>query len=111
MLLEGKVAVIAGAGRGIGRAIALAMAGEGAAVVVTDYGVSLDGREPSSEPANEVVAAIQSAGGRAVANAESVATMAGAESMVQAALGSFGRIDLLVNSAGILRDRMFHNMT
>lgn len=111
MLLADKVVVVTGAGRGIGRAIALAMAEQGAAVVVNDYGVSLDGREPSSEPANQVVAEITAAGGRAVANPDSVASMEGAARMVQTALDSFGRVDVLVHSAGILRDRMFQNMS
>jgi NAD(P)-dependent dehydrogenase (short-subunit alcohol dehydrogenase family) len=109
--LDGKVMAITGAGRGIGRAVALAAAAEGAAVVVNDYGVSVDGSEPSSEVANEVVAEITAGGGRAVANADTVTTMAGGASIVQAALDGFGRIDAVVCVAGILRERMLFNMS
>src|SRR3954468_14891280 len=91
--LEGKAVAVTGAGRGIGRAIAVAAATEGAAVVVNDYGVSIDGNEPTSEIANEVVAEIVAAGGRAVANPNSVTTMTGGASIVQQAVDSFGRID------------------
>jgi NAD(P)-dependent dehydrogenase (short-subunit alcohol dehydrogenase family) len=109
--LDGKVIAITGAGRGIGRAVAEFCAGEGAAVVVNDYGVSIDGNEPTSEVADEVVAGITAAGGRAVANASSVTTMAGGASIVQSAVDSFGRIDGIVAVAGILRERMFFNMS
>lgn len=109
--LEGKAVAITGSGRGIGRAIALACAAEGAKVVVNDYGVSMDGQEPTSEVANEVVAEIKSAGGEAVANANSVAEMEGGASIVQSALDNFGRIDGVVCVAGILRERMLFNMT
>lgn len=109
--LEGKVVAITGAGRGIGRAVAEFCASEGAAVVVNDYGVSIDGNEPTSAVADEVVAAIESAGGRAVANASSVTTMEGGASIVQSALDAFGRIDGVVAVAGILRERMFFNMS
>ena len=108
--LEGKVAVITGAGRGIGRGVALLMAEEGAAVVVNDYGVAVDGSQPSSGPAQEVADEITAKGGRAVANYDTVATMTGGESMVRQALDTFGRLDILVNVAGILRDRMIFNM-
>jgi NAD(P)-dependent dehydrogenase (short-subunit alcohol dehydrogenase family) len=109
--LDGKVIAITGSGRGIGRAVAEFCAAQGAAVVVNDYGVSIDGNEPSSEVANEVVAAIVAAGGRAVANASSVTTMAGGESIVRSAIDNFGRIDGVVAVAGILRERMFFNMS
>lgn len=108
--LEGKVVAITGAGRGIGRAVAEFCAGEGAAVVVNDYGVSIDGNEPTSEVADEVVDAIKAAGGQAVANANSVTTMAGGQSIVQSAVEHFGRLDGVVTVAGILRERMFFNM-
>lgn len=108
--LDGKVIAITGAGRGIGRAVAEFCAGQGAAVVVNDYGVSIDGNEPTSEVADEVVSAITKAGGRAVANASSVTTMEGGASIVQSAIDSFGRIDGVVAVAGILRERMFFNM-
>jgi NAD(P)-dependent dehydrogenase (short-subunit alcohol dehydrogenase family) len=108
--LEGKVVAITGAGRGIGRAVAEFCAGEGAAVVVNDYGVSIDGNEPTSEVADEVVDGIKAAGGKAVANASSVTTMAGGASIVQSAIDSFGRLDGVVTVAGILRERMFFNM-
>lgn len=109
--LEGKAIAITGSGRGIGRAIALACAAEGAKVVVNDYGVSMDGTEPTSEIANEVVEEIKKAGGEAVANANSVAEMAGGESIVKSAIDNFGRIDGVVCVAGILRERMLFNMT
>lgn len=108
--LEGKAIAVTGSGRGIGRAIALACAAEGAKVVVNDYGVSMDGKEPSSDVANEVVEEIRKAGGSAVANAESVATMSGGASIVKTAIDNFGRIDGVVCVAGILRERMLFNM-
>ncbi|MEW6272550.1 MAG: SDR family oxidoreductase [Thermodesulfobacteriota bacterium] len=108
--LEGKSIAVTGAGRGIGRAVALACAAAGAKVVVNDYGVSIDGKEPTSEVANSVVAEIEQAGGKAVANAESVATMEGGASIVKTAIDSFGRIDGVVCVAGILRERMLFNM-
>ena len=109
--LEGKVIAVTGAGRGIGRAIALEAAREGARVVVNDYGVSMDGQEPASEVADAVVAEIADLGGEAVANASSVADMSGGASIVQSAVDRFGGIDGVVCVAGILRERMLFNMT
>jgi NAD(P)-dependent dehydrogenase (short-subunit alcohol dehydrogenase family) len=111
MLLKGKAAVVTGAGRGVGREIALLMAQEGARVVVNDYGGSETGAGTSQKPADEVTDEIRRAGGEAVANYDSVATMAGGQSIVQTAMDAFGRIDVVVNNAGILRDRMIFNMT
>src|SRR6059058_180825 len=109
--LEGRAAVVTGAGRGIGRAIAELLAAEGAAVVVNDLGAEVDGRGASRRVADEVVEAIRARGGRAVANADSVADFAGAERIVETAVKEFGAIDILVNNAGILRDRMIFNMS
>jgi NAD(P)-dependent dehydrogenase (short-subunit alcohol dehydrogenase family) len=109
--LQNKVAVVTGAGRGIGRGIALLMAAEGAAVVVNDLGVNVDGRGQDTSAADETVATITAAGGRAVANHESVADFAAAERIIDTAVQRFGRIDILVNNAGILRDRMIFNMS
>jgi len=108
--LEGKVVVVTGAGRGIGRAVALDAAREGARIVVNDYGVSMDGEQPTSEVADGVVAEIKELGGEAVANASSVAEMAGGASIVQSAVDHFGRVDGVVCAAGILRERMLFNM-
>ena len=110
-LLEGKVAVVTGGGTGIGRSVSLDLARAGAKVVVNDYGVSVDGRDPSSEPANQVVAEILAGGGKAVASPESVATMAGGRNVVDLALRQFGDLHILVCCAGILRERMIFNMT
>ena len=110
-LLEGKVAIVTGGGTGIGRAVSLDLARAGAKVVVNDYGVSVDGTDPSSVPANEVVAAIRSAGGLAVASPESVATMAGGRGVVELALKEFGDLHIVVCCAGILRERMIFNMS
>src|SRR6266581_1186842 len=109
--LEGRAAVVTGAGRGIGRAIAELLAAEGAAVVVNDLGAEVDGRGASRRVADEVVDAIRTRGGRAVANADSVADFAAAERIVETAVKEFGAIDILVNNAGILRDRMIFNMS
>lgn len=109
--LKDKVAVITGAGRGIGRAVALFFAQEGAKVVVNDPGVNVDGTGGTTAVADEVVAEIRKAGGQAVANYDSVATMQGGENIIKTALDNFGTIDILVTPAGILRDRMIFNMT
>ena len=108
--LEDKVVVVTGSGRGIGKGIAMAMADEGARVVVNDLGGSLDG-SGSSAVADQVVAEIEARGGKAAANHDSVASPEGATNIIKAAVDSFGRIDVLVNNAGILRDRMLWNMT
>jgi NAD(P)-dependent dehydrogenase (short-subunit alcohol dehydrogenase family) len=109
--LAERVAVVTGAGRGIGREIALLVARHGARVVVNDYGGSEAGVGSTTTPADEVVTAIRGAGGQAVANYDSVATMAGGARIVQTALDQWGRLDIVVNNAGILRDRMIFNMT
>ncbi|GAB3766287.1 NAD(P)-dependent dehydrogenase (short-subunit alcohol dehydrogenase family) [Nocardioides ginsengisegetis] len=108
-LLEGRVAIVTGAGRGIGRAHALELARHGAAVVVNDYGVSLAGEGTGESPADEVVAEIEAAGGRAVANAVDVADFDQAEAMVRQAIEAYGGLDILVNNAGFVRDRMLVN--
>ncbi|HCI86907.1 MAG TPA: 3-hydroxyacyl-CoA dehydrogenase, partial [Dehalococcoidia bacterium] len=110
-VLEGKVAVVTGSGRGIGRGIALELAANGAKVVVNDAGLSLSGESEGLSPADEVVATIKSTGGEAVAVTESVASFAGGERIVHAALDSYGQLDIVVSAAGILRDRMIYNMT
>ena len=109
--LKGKVAVVTGAGRGIGRGEALALAAEGAKVVVNDLGGAADGTGADKAPADEVVAEIKKMGGEAVANYDSVVTMEGGEKIIKAAIDNFGRLDILVNNAGVLRDRMVFNMT
>jgi NAD(P)-dependent dehydrogenase (short-subunit alcohol dehydrogenase family) len=111
MVLKDRVVVVTGAGRGIGREVALLMARHGARVVVNDYGGSAAGQDASQVPADEVVGEIKAAGGKAVASYDSVATMAGGQRIVQTAVDAFGRIDVVVNNAGILRDRMIFNMT
>jgi NAD(P)-dependent dehydrogenase (short-subunit alcohol dehydrogenase family) len=110
-MLEGKVVVVSGAGGGIGRDIALAMAENGARIVVNDIGASLTGSGTDARPAQQVVEQIRKSGGKAVASTDSVSTASGAEAIVQAAITAFGRIDCIVNNAGILRDRIFHKMS
>ena len=110
-LVKDKVVLVTGAGRGIGRDISLLMAEHGAKVVVNDIGGTEQGEGEDRTPAMEVVAAIQDAGGEAVANYDSVTDFDAAENMVQQAVDSFGRIDVLINNAGILRDVIFHKMT
>jgi NAD(P)-dependent dehydrogenase (short-subunit alcohol dehydrogenase family) len=109
--LEGKVAIVTGAGRGIGREHALALARAGAKVVVNDLGATLTGEGADATPAQQVVAEIESLGGAAAANGDDVADFAGAEQLVRQAVKTFGRLDILVNNAGITRDRMLVNMT
>jgi NAD(P)-dependent dehydrogenase (short-subunit alcohol dehydrogenase family) len=108
--LSGKVAIVTGAGRGIGREHALALARAGAKIVVNDLGASLAGEGASAGPAHDVVREIEALGVQAISNGENVADFAGAGRMVQAAIDRFGRLDILVNNAGILRDRMLVNM-
>ena len=110
-LLAGRVAVVTGAGRGIGRGVALALAAAGAKVVVNDYGVDVNGTAPSTGPAFDVVAEIKRAGGDAVANSDSVADWSAAKRIIDTAVERFGRVDVLVTCAGILRDRMIFNMS
>jgi NAD(P)-dependent dehydrogenase (short-subunit alcohol dehydrogenase family) len=110
-IVDGKVAIVTGAGRGIGRGIALLMAQEGAKVVVCDIGASVEGEGSDAGPAHEVVAEIQQIGGHAIASTLSVGEPANGEKIVKAAVDAFGRVDILVNNAGILRDRIFHRMS
>ena len=109
-ILQGKVAVVTGAGGGIGRDIALAMAREGARVVVNDIGAALNGEGRDAGPAQAVVNEIKALGGQAAANTDSVADAAAGRRIVECALDSFGRLDIVVNNAGILRDGFFHKM-
>ncbi len=109
-LLDGKVAVVTGAGRGIGRAEALLLAAEGARVVVNDVGASLAGRGGDKHPAEEVVDLIKAGGSDAVVNASDVSSWSGAKDLVDQAIDTFGSLDVLVNNAGILRDKMSFNM-
>lgn len=109
--LEGKVVVVTGAGLGIGRGIALAMAAQGARVIVNDVGTSIDGEGTDRTPAQSVVEEIHAAGGEAHPSVDSVATPEGATRIIEAAIDCFGRIDCVVNNAGILRDRFFHKMS
>jgi NAD(P)-dependent dehydrogenase (short-subunit alcohol dehydrogenase family) len=108
---EGKVVVVTGAGAGVGREIAIAYAKSGAKVVVNDIGVSLDGGGGSDAPALETVRLIEGIGGQAVINNNSVATWDGGRAIIQTAIDAFGKIDVVVNNAGIVRDKIFHRMT
>ena len=110
-MLEGKIALVTGAGGGIGREIAVAMAAAGAKVLINDIGVSLTGEGGSASPAEQTKAIIEQAGGKAAINTDSVAEWTSARKIVQSALDAFGRIDIVVNNAGILRDVIFHRMS
>ena len=107
---DGRVAIVTGAGGGLGRCHALELARRGARVVVNDVGAAKDGEGHSASPGEQVVAEIQALGGEAVANADSVATPAGGAAIVQTAIDAFGQIDIVVNNAGILRDKTFHKL-
>ncbi len=109
--LDGRVAIVTGAGRGIGAGVARLLSREGASVVVADLGVSLDGSNPDSTPAHQVVQEIKAGGGNAVANLNDVGDFQAAEGLIQQAIDSFGKLDIVVNVAGILRDRMLFNMS
>ena len=110
-LLKGRVAIVTGSGRGLGRAHALALAAEGAKLVINDIGVERDGTGGALAPADEVVATIREGGGEAVASYESVSDYNAAERIVQAAIDNFGKLDILVNNAGIFRHHLFHEMS
>jgi NAD(P)-dependent dehydrogenase (short-subunit alcohol dehydrogenase family) len=110
-LLDGKVAIVTGAGAGVGRAHALSLANEGASIVVNDLGSSVDGTGEAAQVADAVVEEIKGAGGEAVANYGSVTSAEDAQAMVDSAVSSFGKIDILINNAGILRDKSFKKMT
>ena len=109
--LNGRVAIVTGAGRGIGRSVARLLATEGASIVVNDLGAAVDGSGQDSGPAHDVVAEIGEAGGKAIASGVDIADFAAAENLIETAIEEFGRLDILVNVAGILRDRMVFNMT
>ena len=110
-MVQDKVVIVTGAGGGIGRAMALALAAEGAKVVVNDIGASLDGDGSSTGPAHDVVAEIKAAGGQATANTDSVADAQSASHLVTTAVETYGRLDGVINNAGILRDKSFSKMT
>jgi NAD(P)-dependent dehydrogenase (short-subunit alcohol dehydrogenase family) len=110
-IVENKVAIVTGAGRGIGRGIAMLLAAEGASVLVNDVGAGLDGSGADTGPAQQVVDEIKKKGGKAVASTLSIAEPQNADRIVKDALDAFGRVDILVNNAGILRDRIFHKMS
>jgi NAD(P)-dependent dehydrogenase (short-subunit alcohol dehydrogenase family) len=110
-IVSGKVAIVTGAARGVGRGIALLMAKEGAKVVVCDIGASLDGAGHDAGPAQDVVNEIKKDGGDAIASTLSISEPGNADKIIKAALDAFGRVDILVNNAGILRDRIFHRMS
>ncbi|HEY1280452.1 MAG TPA: SDR family NAD(P)-dependent oxidoreductase, partial [Acidimicrobiales bacterium] len=110
-LLEGRIAIVTGAGRGIGREHALSLARHGAKVVVNDLGGNVDGTGGDLSPAEQVVAEIEGAGGEAVANGDDISTWEGAQRLINTAVETFGDLHVLVNNAGILRDRMLTNMT
>jgi NAD(P)-dependent dehydrogenase (short-subunit alcohol dehydrogenase family) len=109
--LDGRVAIVTGAGRGIGRSVASLLAGEGAAVVVNDRGVAVDGSGSDAGPAQQAVDEITAAGGKAIANGADISDHAAAEDLIKTAISEFGQLDVVVNVAGILRDRMVFNMT
>ena len=110
-ICEGRVAIVTGAGRGLGREHALELARQGARVIVNDLGSSVDGSGSSAGPANEVVEAIRRIGAQAIVNADDVSNWDGARRLIETAIDTFGGLDVLVNNAGILRDRMLVNMT
>jgi NAD(P)-dependent dehydrogenase (short-subunit alcohol dehydrogenase family) len=110
-LLDGRVAIVTGAGRGIGRSVATLFAAEGAAVLVNDLGSAVDGAGSDADPADRVVAEITESGGKAAANGADVSDHGAAQALIESAVGEFGRLDVLVNAAGILRDRMVFNMS
>src|SRR3990170_1937291 len=111
MLLQGKVAVVTGSGRGIGRGIALALAREGAKLVINDVGCEVDGRGGTNDPAQQVVNEIKALGSDAVPNYDSVSDFNAAANIVKTVVDKFGRIDILVNNAGIVRDRSIGKMS